>query len=213
MSLLSGLKRISPKSAIITSSGDEKNVSSQLVDILKEKLGTGNVETTPKQKPPFNSVCVTMPHFSVRVNESYTLRQVIYDSDIDITVIKSKKRLFGGAKIQRASPVSGKVFVKQSISVGTSDLVENQSRNWSEFLDAFKEKLEDWGQIKMPFALLLLIGGMTLFIGYKIKQGIAPAIQDYSDSTKRAIESKEGLQKLIDKRSGKEKSTATQPTK
>ncbi|MBN8547914.1 MAG: hypothetical protein J0M12_01220 [Deltaproteobacteria bacterium] len=182
------------KDHTILSSSAEDGIDRSVVSLMQEKFGARSVSITTKGES-IQTLTVPRSEFRRALQKDSTLRAIVRASATNIQDVHVKPLSLGEV-------MEAKVYVKDAKAVGASRR-DGSNIALGDSIARLHETLSEWGQIRIPALVLLLIAGGTLYGAYRLAKVATDMGQDYAKQLGDASASEVGLERAIKARSGR----------
>ena len=182
---------------VIRASEGEK-LDSSTRDLFESFLGKHNVQT--KLNPDQELESLTVPTKKLRgtiAEGDSSFRRALRGLPLELQDIVSKRR-----NVEIGTVMSSPVYVQEAKASGAIVRTEPSAGSLANSIDAFRDKLEDWGQVKIPAAILLLLAGGTLYGAWRLARVAEETFTEQARLLSEAAESEAGLERAVRARSG-----------
>jgi hypothetical protein len=176
------------------------NLSGPTIDrddaaILKELLKPIDAKTRKGPEQEIQSLTVPRTDLRKRILDDVDFRRALRNMPFKISDLSARK-------MELTDPVSADVYIKDTKYNGLKHTGGESLIPFDIRMRALENWAGDWGYVKIPAAILVLIAGGMLYCAYRLAMHASKVISDYSDATAAAIQSDAGLEKAIKARSG-----------
>ena len=190
------------KDHTILTATKEQGIDRDIVEYMQETFGAKAVSITTKGET-IQSLSVPRDNFRRGLKKDSNLRAVVRASETRIQDVHVKPLTLGEV-------MDAKVYVKVAKAVGASKR-DGSGMSLSDPIARLHDILSDWGQVKIPALVLLLIAGGTLYGAYRLAKVATDMGEDYATQLKDASTSDKGLDRAIRARSGGQMNPSAQP--
>lgn len=164
--------------------------------ILKELLKPIDAKTRKSAEQEIESLTVPRTDLRKRILDDADFRRALRNMPIKISDLSARK-------MELTDPVSADVYIKDTKYSGLKHTGGGKSLVPFDIrMRALENWAGDWGYVKIPAAIMILIAGGLLYSAYRLATYAGKIISDYGDATAAAIASDAGLEKAIKARSG-----------
>jgi len=166
------------------------------LSLLTARLPEKSVCQRSNKENQIDSLSVPTKTFRRAILTNSDFRHAVRRSDLEITDISIK-----GGLVDMSQALNGASYVKTTKAVGlrggTGSVVP-----LADSIEALQARLEDWAQIKIPAAVLILIAGGTIYGAYKLGNAVVKIGTSYAETLERASSGEEGLKSVLEEKAG-----------
>lgn len=123
-------------------------------------------------------------------------RRTLRNTDLEFQDIFAGRRRVG-----QSDSMSAAAYIKDTKSIGIRT-PHGSVIKLGGSPEGLRASMEDWAQVRIPAAILVLIAGGTLYGTWRLGTYAAAVIDEYSQSLAEAATSDEGLDRAVANRSG-----------
>ena len=178
----------------ILTSTNEQGIDRDIVAHFRETFGTKSVEVKSKGET-IESLTLPRDNFRRELKKDSSLRAIVRASETRIQDVHVKPLSLGEV-------MDAKVYVKDAKAVGASKR-DGSAVSLSDSISRLHDVLSEWGQVKIPALILLLLAGGTLYGAYRLGKVAMDMGEDYANQVREASESDKGLERVLRARAGR----------
>lgn len=182
------------KNQVVLTSRSEQGIDRDIVAHLRSTFGAKDTAVSQKADV-VESISLPREKFLKALKSDSTLRAIVRTSETEVQEVFVKPLGLG-------EKMDAPVFVQHAKTVAISKR-DGTSIPLGNSIGRVREFLEEWGQVKIPAIILLMLAGGTLYGAWRLSRVANDLAEDYANQISAAAESEAGLERAIQARSGR----------
>ncbi|MCB0353875.1 MAG: hypothetical protein KDD64_10135, partial [Bdellovibrionales bacterium] len=172
-------------------------LDSSIVYLVESKIARSKIQRRFDTEGQLVSISVPRADLRNAINDKSdpSFRRALRNTNTELQDIEARRRGVSFGDVMSAS-----VYVEDSKSVGLA-MKRRRGEVTGKSLETLRYKLEDWAEVKIPAAVLLLILGGTGYGLYRLWEVSSSIVNDYSEILEEAASSPEGLDRALERHS------------